>query len=514
MERVSSMQQYCKILIVDDEYIIRQGIKHLLDWEKYGFQVIGEAGNGMQALEMVEKDPPDIVLTDIAMPVMDGIELTKMLNIKNGGIQVIILSGYSDFEYVKSTFQNGAVDYILKPTLNPKELLSVLQKAVQRIPNLALKSSAEIHIESLLNQFILGFTDILQTGQLKKQFPLPCLRILGINRKICKNNSVINSFMGSGVYEMLGAYHPYPFNINDDIALVVFNYDHPDEATLSHAVRETVKKLSAASSGLFFVLSDPFYRLEDIRTVYNDRFCKLTERRFYFKNVPLMAASKFPPLQEYEKFDTKRFTSQLTSMNFEQALQMLREYVDRAVSEYRMNEPELKAFLESMLYNLISELEELNLNAENLSHLKLNYLSSIEAADYAEDFLKVFHDICGDFSIIIQNYHLKINNDAMKRITAYLQDHYSEPITLNDIAKKFNFSYYYLSSYFSAHSDEGFSEYLNRVRIEKSLELLRNKSIPISEISALVGYSDHSYFCKVFKKFTGHTPSEYRKGQG
>lgn len=192
--------------------------------------------------------------------------------------------------------------------------------------------------------------------------------------------------MGSGVYEMLGTYHPYPININDDIALAIFNYDHPDEATLSHAVKETVEKLSAASSGLFFVLSDPFYKLDDIRTVYNDRFCKLTERRFYYKDVPLMAASKFPPLQEYEKFDTKRFTSQLTSMNFEEALQMLREYVDRAVTEYRMNEPELKAFLESMLYNLISELEELNLNAENLSHLKLNYLSSIEAAAYAEDF--------------------------------------------------------------------------------------------------------------------------------
>lgn len=507
------MQQFCKILIVDDEYIIRQGIKHLLDWEKYGFQVIGEADNGKQALEIIEKDPPDIVLTDIVMPVMDGIELTKMLRLKNSGIQVIVLSGYSDFDYVKSTFQSGAVDYILKPTLNPKELLSVLQKAVQRIPNLALKSSTDVHIESLINQFILGFTDVLQADQLKKQFPLPCFRILGINRKIYKSKSVINGFMGSGVYEMLGAYHPYPVNINDDVALAVLNYDHPDEATLPRAVKETVEKLSAASPGLFFVLSEPFYRIEDIRTVYNDRFCKLTERRFYYKNVPLMPASKFPQTKEYEKFDTKKFSALLSSMNFEEALSMLREYVEKAVNEYRMNEPELKAFLESMLYNMISALEELNLNADNLSHLKLNYLSNIEAAAYAEDFLLVFQDICGDFSVIIQNYHLKMNNDAINRITAYLQEHYSEPLTLNDIAKRFNFSYYYLSSYFSSHSDEGFSEYLNRVRIEKSLELLRNRSIPISEISSMVGYSDHSYFCKVFKKFTGHTPSEYRKGQ-
>lgn len=77
MERVISMQQFCKILIVDDEYIIRQGIKHLLDWEKHGFQVVGEADNGKQALEMIEKDPPDIVLTDIVMPVMDGIGAYK-----------------------------------------------------------------------------------------------------------------------------------------------------------------------------------------------------------------------------------------------------------------------------------------------------------------------------------------------------------------------------------------------------------------------------------------------------
>lgn len=507
------MQKFCKIMIVDDEYIIRQSIKQLLDWEKYGYKIIGEASNGKEAIELAQNEQPDIVLTDISMPVMNGIELTKELHKMNKYIQVIILSGYNDFEYVKGAFQNSAVDYMLKPLSDPIELLEILQKAVNRIPSVSIKGSSKLNIENFIKQYILGLTDILPKQQIDKQFPLPCFRLFGVNKKICKSNSVINSFMQSGVFEMLGVYHPYPLDINDDIALVILNYSHTDEATISVAVRNTVEKLSAFSSSLFFVLSDTFYNIEEIKNVYTDNFCKLTERKFYYKNISLLPANKIADNTQSERFDSKKYSSYLATLNFKEALAMLSDYVVKAINIYRMDELKLKVLVESMLYSLITSLEELNPDTDNIIKFKLSSLARLENSEYAEDFLKNFEDIYRSLYDAIQSYSIKTGSDSMNKITNYIKEHYSEPLTLNDIAKKFNFSYYYLSSYFSAHSAEGFNEYLNKVRIKQALKLLTSKDTSIAAISSMVGYSDHSYFCKVFKKFTGTTPSKYRKNK-
>ena len=99
----------------------------------------------------------------------------------------------------------------------------------------------------------------------------------------------------------------------------------------------------------------------------------------------------------------------------------------------------------------------------------------------------------------------------MKEILDYISENYAEPLTLHDLADRFSFNYYYLSSYFSVHNKEGFSEYLNKERIKKAKELLSRGDVTVSQVYGAVGYSDHSYFCKVFKKFTGSTPSEFKK---
>ncbi|MGO4372676.1 helix-turn-helix transcriptional regulator, partial [Paenibacillus sp. MCAF20] len=102
-------------------------------------------------------------------------------------------------------------------------------------------------------------------------------------------------------------------------------------------------------------------------------------------------------------------------------------------------------------------------------------------------------------------------NVNMKRLLDYIDEHYAEPLNLTEMAKHFHFNPSYLSSYFSTHNEEGFIEYLHKVRTDKAASLLRKGEAMISEISGLVGYSDHSYFCKVFKRHTGHSPSSYRR---
>ena len=132
------IHKWCKVLIVDDELLIRQGIKHSLNWEKEGFQIIGEAANGEEALDLIETLQPHIVITDMVMPVMDGVELTKAIKEHYPQIEIIILSSFGDFDYVRSTFQLGISDYILKPQLEGADLLNALKQAAHKIPGVVI----------------------------------------------------------------------------------------------------------------------------------------------------------------------------------------------------------------------------------------------------------------------------------------------------------------------------------------------------------------------------------------
>ena len=127
------MKEYYRVLIVDDELLIRQGIKHYLNWEQEGFSIVGEAANGKEALALIESTKPHILLTDIVMPIMDGEELTKTVKERYPSIEIIILSSFGEFDYVRSTFQSGVVDYILKPKLDAAGLLNALDRKSTRL---------------------------------------------------------------------------------------------------------------------------------------------------------------------------------------------------------------------------------------------------------------------------------------------------------------------------------------------------------------------------------------------
>ena len=162
-------EESIRVLIVDDEFIMRQGLRYMIHWEEEGFTIVGEAANGKDAMDQIEKLQPQIVLSDVVMPLMDGVDFTVAVHHRYPHVQMIILSGYDNFEYVKQTLMQGVVDYILKPTLTPHELLGVLQKAAARIPGWhpdhAMTGETA---EELLKELLLGET---KTGEeLQKVF--------------------------------------------------------------------------------------------------------------------------------------------------------------------------------------------------------------------------------------------------------------------------------------------------------------------------------------------------------
>ena len=172
-----------KVLIVDDEYIMRQGLKYMFNWEQEGYEIVGEATNGAEALKLIEELKPHIIICDIVMPLLNGVDFAEAVHKMHPQIQTIILSGYDNFEYVKHTLMNGVVDYILKPTLNQEELRRVLKKAAERIPGYQISGdTGVVSYERLLERYLLGHDKELDICQFSQYFTAPYFRIYALNR--------------------------------------------------------------------------------------------------------------------------------------------------------------------------------------------------------------------------------------------------------------------------------------------------------------------------------------------
>lgn len=504
------MAGYCKVVIIDDEYIMRQGMKHMLDWEKEGYQIVGEASNGQEGLEVIEKTHPNIVLADIVMPVLDGIEFSEILQKKFPEMQLIILSSYDKFEYVKTTLLNGAVDYILKPTLNPDNLLRTLQKAVSRIPGMELERNEKGSLKGQVERFLSGYQEKLDEVLFAECFPHTLYRVMGINlKKLCGNQKDKMLDVRESVFQFFQDKEEYvhlPLFLEEEILCYIFNFRIKDEKMVLADIETCVDKMARRYENVFFVAGNSFSELQSIRFHYQEEIKDMVEQQFYYKDRHLLIRQIQDEQEKEERFPFEVYSENLSHGRFRNAIEMLRQYINylvqRQVEEYR-----LKNLTKNLLYNYLMEIEKYDIESRELRQIYFHMLDQVHFLDEFED---AFEKILGELEKLrIQK--LEAEDVKILEIKKYMKEHYQEALELTELAERFGFNYHYLSSYFSKHTREGFSGYLNKIRIEKACELLQKGTLSISEISALIGYSDHSYFCRVFKKITGNTPSYYKR---
>lgn len=508
------MNNYCKILIVDDELIMRQGIAHMVDWEKEGFQIIGQASNGQEAIEIIKYDTPHIVITDVVMPKVDGIELAQYIQKNYPSIKILVLSSYSDFDYVKSSFKNGAVDYILKPSLNLAQLLETLKKSASSFSDLSVTNESPDD-EYMLNQLLIGPQSNIDFDLISKMFIHNSFCLFGLNIKTLKyDHKTEKDLIDSLNYSLQNSSSPEyvikKITGKDDFLLFIINFNSNKYDALLELTASIADKNALNFKDTFFIVSCVFSSLDKLKSTFENNFVELSNESFYNKGVKLLISSEFKAPPSSAKFDFKQFAQLTSKMEINESLDMLSSYVNTVLNKKSLNEFELKTLIQNCFYNVISTLESLDDNLSKLQSLKYTCFNKIQESRYCDELLENYHDLLSVFTDIVNEYQHRINSHMVNKIIQYINENYAEPLNLSDVAKLFNFNYYYLSSYFSSHIKEGFNEYLNKIRIEKACEFLK-KDIPISDISSMVGYSDHSYFCKVFKKFTGVTPSSFRK---
>lgn len=511
------MDNLCKILIVDDEYLLRQGIRHLVDWKREGFEIVGDASNGKEALDLIESLKPHIVISDIVMPVMDGLELVKVIKDKYPEIQIVILSGYSDFNYVKGTFKLGVSDYILKPKLNPEDVLLLVKNIASNIPDLVISTSEnELNINGELSKLISGFESNLTEIVISKNLPYDSFVLIGTDtKKLYDKNSKsllnLKAFLSKKAKLCLNEFIYYELDINKDLFVILINFENKIYSEVLKKVNNMLLMLSLEWPDIFFISSNVFDSLNKLKYTYNDNFKALLGYKFFLRDKKLITSKELFKDNYNDKFDFKYFSDKLYALNITAAFSYLEQYISNSIIHLTINELELKTLLQNALYNIINILDELHFDVKDINNSKIEYFQKIDDTKYADELLYLLKSIEADINIILSANEPAMNDETINRITQYIFNHYNEQLSLKEIADKFHFNYYYLSSYFSSHISEGFSEYLNKIRVEKALELLKNKNISVSEVSYLVGYSDHSYFCKVFKKFTRTTPSKFRK---
>lgn len=504
------MSEYCKVLIVDDEFIMRQGMKHMLEWEKEGFQIVGEASNGQEGLDLVAKLEPHIVLADIVMPIIDGIEFSEILSAKYPAVQLIILSSYDKFEYVKTTLLNGATDYILKPTLNPEILLKTLKKAASGIAGLQLHTQDELPYASQVERVLLGYKDKLDEFTFVDVFPNTLYRLFAIDlRELCgqhKEERIHVCRVVEEFFEEQGGYVTLPVLIEESILCVVINYRIKDEAAVLEDANAIADRIQRLYERAFFVLSRNYLNMHEMRKYYQQDILSEIHNAFYYVDKHLLIAERYREKEEIERFAFELYTRHLSGSRYEEALRMFAEYIDY-LCEKQMPEERLKNLAKNLLYHYLMEIEKYDVDGEAL---KERYFAFIDTAVHVERFRMHMETILEEIKELLRK---KAGSEDLRiaQIKQYVAKHYEEPLELYDIAQQFNFNYNYLSSYFNQTTKEGFSEYLNKVRIEHACDLLRAGDMAIAEIGNAVGYSEHSYFCRVFKKIIGETPSAYRR---
>lgn len=503
------MNEFYRILIVDDESSIRNGLLNFINWNENGFTIVGEAANGKEALKKIEELDPQIVITDIVMPILGGVQLSKIIQSNYPDIKIVILSSHSDFEYVKKTFQSGAVDYILKPTLNPLELLTVLKKLAAGFDITHTSLTVENKIENMISQYLSGYIDRIDSSLMDSYFRYSTFCLLTIDLKLYANPASIKTFVQSELIDALADYQPILVITNQNVLYLLFSYSASYEKLFSK-IQISLNNLRIIEPTIFFILSKEFSSVNEIKPIYDNLIEEGKNKRFFFKDVALITQEQLFIPKTVQSFDTKKYFIHLVNQNFIEVLENIENHLQKMIDQ-RVNENELKRFANSVFYDLFSAMEESNFPFENLRQNRMILLTNMNSCVYLEDFSVLFHTFIDELKGKLTAYYAQSDGELITIILQYIKEHAAEKITLNDIALKFHFNYHYLSSYFSSHFNETFPDYLNRIRIEQSVKLLKNSNMSISEVAESSGYSDISYFSKVFKKIIGKTPTQFRR---
>jgi two-component system response regulator YesN len=532
-----------KVIIIDDEPLVRLGLKSVINWEEHGYQIVGEANNGQQGSELILKYQPDIVITDIKMPVMDGLEMMRMVFTANCHPAFIILSSYNDFQLVKQAMKQGAEDYLMKLDLEPELLLKVLATIHEKIISAENGAQHSKRWENGIRENI----NMLREGFFKRIISRPIHDCNEIKQQISYLGIDLDEACLAGVMirvnqlDLLEKYAPNEFR---SFELSLLN-------TINEIINDVFKGYTYSwNQGEFFVIISSDKMLDEAA------FCAkaeaMSERivsmlKLYFNiNVSVGISNLHQGyLQLYQAHLESYQTVQYCFYWGSKAILFNRELPAQQQTSARIDTSEFKSILpqaielydpemvQTVFETIIINLENTTVSREQAFDVCFQVAYLISGTWLSETVLKeIIHYHNSLFENIVSLKTLAeiiqwltdlgqglcrflAQNDAQKnhhlitKAKKYIAEHYREEISLNDLAAVVNISPGYLSTIFKQDTGICFTDYLTEFKIGEAKKMLRESEYKIYEIAELLGYQNAYYFSKVFKKVTGMTPSDF-----
>ena len=516
------------VIIVDDEALSRMELKTMIDWEKEGFLLLGEAENGQAGLEIILRDKPDIVITDIKMPVMDGLEMIEQALKEYDGARYIVLSSYEDFSLLKTAMQYGVFDYLLKLELS----CDILLRALSRTKSALLRERDEARSREIspasqaartLRRALTAQSsdeDITEILSLANPAIDPSrLSCVAVRFSLPRKNQ---SFGDEDLRTMEMAAHSI---VNDivkqynagvsflaDIGLCLFIYtpnsngiDNIIEMSgvIINMLRQYLNMSSAVGVSESCCISDNV-------SVVMDEAIRATEEAFF------LGYGKVICFAECEKSAVTHHLTVDWSALFLRALELrqrndLNEAFDIMQEQLSGNSRPEKTEAFGLCFSVAGlALSALKKNPDSKGLFSENLYDIIGESETLEELREWLNSFRSSLLELLDSLPPKNGDDyivmAAKR---YITENSRNTINLNTVAKHLSISSGYLSSVFKRKAKVGFVEYVTRVKMAEAKNLLLSGKYKIYEVSALIGYEDTSYFIKIFHKITGVTPKEY-----
>lgn len=543
-----------KIFLAEDEVVVRETIKRMIPWEELGFELVGEAADGEMALPLLIRQQPDLLITDIKMPFMDGLTLARLAKKEIPGLKVVILSGYDDFNYAKQAIGIGVEDYLLKPiTKNAlierlseirsryehektqKEYYEKFQREMQAYE----KNSSRDFFEALVG----GSMDMMEVYKRAEKLGLDIVaeayNVLIFTMNCDENFSGQRDEYSSWEAESLELLENF-FAGHSSAMLFrsnIFSYGvllKGQRETIEENTRacvDEIRKILSRQDGRrewFLAVGQSVERLSQIQKSYHTASRAFSQRYLYDENILYydeMETMEHPGGQAETEDNAYLQKVDVNALN----PAILQKFLSNGLQE------ETENFVKDYFYAIGQEPMEslvfrnyviLNVRFSVISFIKglgcdTNEMESADTEEVlAESGKNMESAIAYAKKMISQAIEIRDQNSGnknrsiLKTAVDFIDSHYmDEEISLNTVANVANVSSNHFSALFSQNMGQTFIEYLTTLRMNKAKELLRCTGMRSSEIAGEIGYKDAHYFSYLFKKTQGMTPSDYRKAR-
>lgn len=523
------------LLIVDDEEYVLDGLRRHIDWGGLGIEVVGGAGEGEEGFRKAMELRPDLVMTDIRMPQLDGISMIERLHARGFHPHFLLYTGYNDFEYAKRAIKFGVSDYILKPSL-PEEISAALsrmadkcreQKRMVRAQE-QLRGQFENDKRLLIPAFIGDLFGgkifsheeferrdrFLGTGMAGKSYCAVALYVdpsseLFENAEVERQLYVLYQVSNYAAEVFQTGVRNLGFRNNDEFLLVVGDpSDMAQQALLEKATLLLDYCTSVQGLTVVVGIGDLVEGYERIPETYRQaRDCvrnSVVSNTVVFRGSGAEDEQFCPPLGFI--YDKEALVDAVKTANREQTFECLGQFFAGIKRIGTGQDLCVAPLFDELIGSVTTALLQIGVDYD--PELFRGLMEPVQTTQQLQDRTeKYFDDLLGR----VRGRHFAKNYQMIQRMLAYVRENYGKGITLNEVADALHFTPNYLSTLFSKSTGESFSHYLLRYRIQKAKEFLDSGKYKVYEVGDIVGYRNSEYFSKVFKDIVGVPPSAYVK---